>query len=187
MFRPFMFIGLGGSGGKTLRFVKRELQNWLEDNAPDQAFPDAWKFLHIDSPTIQDGEELTPFVDMLDQDEYLGLVGKDVNFTAIARGLDAIPDMQHELIGWRIDPASMEVPIGIGAGQYRAVGRTIAMLHAQRIRQNLRKCYDDINQPRAKRGLEELYTKVVGGPLGENSDPIVIVVSSLAGGTGAGL
>lgn len=189
MFRPFLFVGLGGSGGKTLRFVKKELQLWLNEVAPEEAnLPEAWQFLHIDSPTVQDGSELNSFVDMLDQDEYLGLVGPDVQFNAIANGLDAINGMQHELVGWRIDPASMDVPIGIGAGQYRAIGRTIAMLHGKEIRTALQACYDTIDGPKARSQLAELFTVANSGQApGPHDAPVVIVVSSLAGGTGAGL
>lgn len=189
MYRPFLFVGLGGSGGKTLRFVKKELRLWLNEVAPDEAnLPEAWQFLHIDSPTVQDGAELNSFVDMLDQDEYLGLVGPGVNFNAIANGLDAIPGMQNELVGWRIDPAAMDVPIGIGAGQYRAIGRTIAMLHGKQIRAALQACYETMAGPRARSRLAEIFTLANNGEApGPISDPVVIVVSSLAGGTGAGL
>lgn len=187
MYRPFLFVGLGGSGGKTLRFVKKELQLWLENVAPGESLPDCWKFLHIDSPTQQDGGELNPYVDMLDQDEYLGLVGPGVSFNAIANGLDAIQGMQHELVGWRIDAAAMDVPIGIGAGQYRAIGRTIAMLHGKQIRAALSECAYSMSSPQARNRLEELYVQSNDAAPGPHSDPIVIVVSSLAGGTGAGL
>ena len=32
MYRKMMFVGLGGSGGKTLRVLKRDLKEWLIDN-----------------------------------------------------------------------------------------------------------------------------------------------------------
>ena len=75
MFRPFLLVGLGGSGGKTLRFVKRDVAKRLRDAGwRDGEIPEAWQFLHIDTPTIQDGMELNSIVDPLDNDEYLGLL-----------------------------------------------------------------------------------------------------------------
>ena len=56
MYRRVVFVGLGGSGGKTLRFLKRDLRHWLtEHNWPEsRGIPEGFQFLHIDTPTVQD-------------------------------------------------------------------------------------------------------------------------------------
>ena len=30
MYSKYLFVGLGGSGGKTLRFLKREILRWMD-------------------------------------------------------------------------------------------------------------------------------------------------------------
>ena len=189
MFRPFLLVGLGGSGGKTLRFVKRDVAKRLRDAGwRNGEIPEAWQFLHIDTPTIQDGMELNSIVDPLDNDEYLGLVGSGVRFGDVANQLDSTPNLDHDLVGWRIDPAGLKVPIGVGAGQFRAVGRTVAMAHGGTIRNRLINTFDRMSTPSALSELSELYQKVTGASAtGAVQSPVVIVVSSLAGGTGAGL
>ena len=38
MYSRFLFIGLGGSGGKTLRFLKCEMRRWMEKhNSPTKS------------------------------------------------------------------------------------------------------------------------------------------------------
>lgn len=122
-----IFIGLGGSGGKTIRFLKREIRRWLKQMDWQGDMPRGWQFLHIDSPTAQDGTSVD--VDMLPDDEYLGLVGPGVGFSDIVMSLDSINGGEIEMEGWRVDPAALGVPVGQGAGQFRAVGRTIALAY----------------------------------------------------------
>ena len=189
MYRSFVLVGLGGSGGKTIRFVKRELSKRLEEMGWDGGIPAAWQFLHIDTPTIPDGNELNDVVDQVGLDEYLGLVGDSVTFKGVTAELDSDPEIRNEMVGWRIDPANLAVPIGLGAGQFRAVGRTVAMAQGKEIRNRLKASFRRTADPGARSELTELFAQT--HPNEPRSDvpgqPIVIVISSLAGGTGAGL
>ena len=188
MYRPFLLVGLGGSGGKTLRFVKRDLHKRLRAVGWNDGIPEGWQFLHIDTPTIADGQELNDIVAPLDNDEYAGLVGDGVTFRDVANQLDATPNLASDLVGWRIDAADLKVPIGVGAGQFRAVGRTVAMVHGREIRNRIRNSFDRISTPGSYAELGELYQRVTGNSAAASTpSPHVIVVSSLAGGTGAGL
>ena len=47
MYRRMLFIGLGGSGGKTLRFMKSGLNEWLERHGWDEGVPSGFQFVHI--------------------------------------------------------------------------------------------------------------------------------------------
>jgi len=59
MLRRFLFVGLGGSGGKTLRYLRRDLLAWLHSVGWEgDDLPVGWQMLHIDSPTQQDGQEI---------------------------------------------------------------------------------------------------------------------------------
>ena len=185
MYRQVIVIGLGGSGGKTLRFLRRDLVRWLAQNGWD-TIPTGWQFLQIDSPTVPDGVEVK--VPMLPDSEYLGLVGPGVEFENVAQQLDNHALMSEELSTWRVAPAGLGVSVTIGAGQYRAIGRTLALAYLQQIRGAIGEVMNRVSLPAARSELDRLYHDVNGKPPTTNaSDPLVIVVSSLAGGSGAGL
>jgi hypothetical protein len=186
MYRRMLFIGLGGSGGKTLRVLKRDLNEWLNDLGWEGSFPVGWQFLHIDTPSIPDG--IRKGGGSLDDSEYLGLIGDGVGFDAVAGKIDKISEIESELLGWRVDPQALKVPLTMGAGQFRAIGRSIAMCYSQPIKERLALSINRLNSPDANAELATLYSRAVGTPPSvAAAPPIAIVVSSLAGGTGAGL
>ena len=182
-----LFVGLGGSGGKTLRCLKRDLREWLDDHGWTGPFPKGWQFVHVDTPPVPDG--LRPGGGALDDTEYLGLVGAGTQFSAIANVVGAIPEIQKELMGWRVDPAALSVPVTMGAGQFRAIGRTIAMGYANAVKSRLSQAIASLNDPGAAAELNTVYSQATGNqsPSSAPVPPIAVVVSSLAGGTGAGL
>jgi hypothetical protein len=186
MYRRMLFVGLGGSGGKTLRVLKRDLKEWLKDHEWEGNFPTGWQFVHIDTPPTPDGEIAGG--GSLETNEYLGLIGSGVQFSQVATRLGNLPGSDRELIGWRVDPAALQVPITMGAGQFRAIGRSIAMCYAQPIKERLQQSIALLNNPATVAQLGSVYSHVEKKSSQDNSvPPIVVIVSSLAGGTGAGL
>lgn len=193
MYRKILIIGLGGSGGKTLRFLKRDLRRWLAQPSrvdPDQfwtgGIPEGWQFLHIDTPAMPDGLEAggEPLTDR----EYVGLVGEGVSLQSVMNKIDSVPDAQSDLTSWRVDPYKTKVPLQVGAGQFRAVGRTVGLAYSDTIKDSLKDAISRLRDSDAQPQLDRLYEHVHGEPAsGKKADPIAIVVSSLAGGTGAGL
>jgi len=148
--------------------------------------PEGFQFLHLDTPTVADGVSMLG-ADMLPDREYLGLVGQGVNFQNVTNQLDNTIGIKEEYAGWRVAPP-LPVPIDKGAGAYRAVGRTIALAYLSQIRVGIRSLMDRVSSPRSISDLTELWNLVHNeNPNGQPSDPLVVVVSSLAGGTGAGL
>lgn len=190
MYRRMVFLGLGGSGGKTIRFLKRDLANWLDSHGWDVAergIPRGFQFLHIDTPTVQDGVSMGG-ASMLPDSEYLGLVGPGVNFQAVTSALDGRSGVLEEQAGWRVRPDALDVPIGAGAGAFRAVGRTIAAAQINLMHEGIQNLINRVNAPSAISDNSELWTMTQAGrPLGNVTSPVVVVISSLAGGTGAGL
>ena len=188
MYRRVVFVGLGGSGGKTLRFLKRDLRRWLTANGweEDREIPKGFQFLHIDTPTVADGREAE--APMLPDSEYRGLVGNGISWPAIVSQLDNKIGLEQEFAGWRVEPTLNLAPT-TGAGQYRAVGRTVALAYIDHIREAIKNTFTEISNPEAISELTELSIKVgIGSGVSANtSDPVVVVISSLAGGTGAGL
>ena len=190
MYRRMLFVGLGGSGGKTLRFMKAGLNEWLERHGWDEGVPVGFQFAHIDTPTEPDGKDVGDS-SLITSEEYLGLVGKGISYEAVADNLDNGPSPEFDLGGWRVEPANLMVSIQDGAGQYRAVGRAIGAAYLREIRNFLKQAITRINDVNAQPQLNKLYSHVtgkknVGGTAGQ-SEPFVVIVSSLAGGTGAGI
>lgn len=187
MYSKYLFVGLGGSGGKTLRFLKREILRWMDAHDAGTRIPSAWQFLHIDTPTVPDGEEITGIAPRLDDDEYMGLINAGMNFRALTKLLDGNPRLRRELRTWRVEPAGLGVPLEQGAGQMRAIGQSVAMAYAGRIRERLEERIRRITRPQARGELAELFNAVEGQRAASESAMYIVVVSSLAGGTGAGL
>lgn len=187
MYRKVLLIGLGGSGGKTLRFLKRDLIDWLESKGWTDGIPQGWQFLHIDSPTKPDGLEAggTP----LENREYVGLVSGGTTLNPLVQKLDGVPGSLAEMTGWRVEPSTApDVALEIGCGQYRALGRTVGLSFAQAIRQGIQGSMDRMSKVDVEPELDRLYREVHGTGGGEAAGPpIPIIISSLAGGTGAGL
>lgn len=187
VYRRMLFVGLGGSGGKTLRFLKRDLHSWLDSVGWSDGMPLGWQFLQVDTPTTQDGTEIRSAA-MLPSDEYLGLVGRGTTFSDIDRSLMSAPENVGEFATWRVKPEGLGVPVHTGAGMYRAVGRTVALAYLPQIRERLERSFSQLNQPESQASLSALYRHVHRDePAVEIAAPIVVVISSLAGGTGAGL
>ena len=106
MLRPFLLIGIGGSGGKTLRIVRHELQRRLDEHGWTGRFPAGWRFLHIDVPAVADGDEID-LPPQLPQADYAGLVTAGVNYRSIdaalvgGAGRTQVSDL---IAGWRPNP-----------------------------------------------------------------------------------
>ncbi len=189
MYAKFLFVGLGGSGGKTLRFLKHELHRWQNEHNVARPLPRGWQFVNIDTPNVADGAELDELVDPLTPGEYVGLIDSAITFKAVQESLDVKPGLHYDLCGWRPDPAGPagSVPLLMGAGQFRAIGQTVALAYASRINNELTKCMDRLTEPETDPELGELYKQATGNDPDTKSNIYVVVISSLAGGTGAGL
>ncbi|WP_419841287.1 tubulin-like doman-containing protein [Candidatus Poriferisodalis sp.] len=191
MYSKFLFVGLGGSGGKTLRFLKREMQRWLDEHGREKTIPEGWQFLHIDTPIEPDDIDIDSSVtESLAPDEYLGLMAPGMSFTSLQNILDGDAETLSELRSWRVEPAGLGVPLSHGAGQFRAVGQTIALAYAKRIRQRLREHIRRMNDPDSTAALRELYDEVETDAThasGGVANMYIVIVGSLAGGTGSGL
>ena len=186
MLRPFLLVGVGGSGGKTLRAVRQHLILKLQQIGWEDGMPDAWQFLHVDSPTVQDGREFpAPF---MDPDDYLSLVPTGVNYDAIYTSIvQKVPkNLQNDIEKPLPSNKEVTVPVQLGAGAYRAIGRTIAIASLDKVQNKVRASIAKMTDGRTVTQLQSLNGKLSGAE-GAVGSPIVIVVSSIAGGSGAGM
>ncbi len=185
--RSFLVIGLGGSGGKTIRYLKQALREWLSEIGWTSGLPKGWQFIHIDTPENQDSPILPGSPDLLPPSEYVSLYRDRVPFPTV---VDRLRRQGTNLDGWWVDPAYMNVPIAFGAGQYRAIGRIVGLSQQQRIVRELQAKITALRTADAIGELQQLRADAeeeASGVYEEHAEPVVMIVTSLAGGTGAGL
>lgn len=186
--QPYLFIGVGGSGGKTLRYVWRELDRRLVANGWDKAhLPRCFGFLHIDLPYEYDGGAETdiPIVKDLETTHYLGLGSKDVPYANYDRRA-AEGTRVEGLVRWRPwDPKRIPSP-GKGAGQRRAVGRVVSVLQQEEISAAVTRAMNALVEGDAHSDLRQLANTLPDGDVFGGSGHVV-VIGSLAGGSGSGI
>lgn len=188
MLRPFLIIGVGGSGGKTLRGLKYQLELKLQQAGWNGGIPAAWQFLHFDTPTAQDGVDYpAPFLPAL---EYKGLVSSGANYDTLYKTIEGAhaaneavyADIRRQLP----DPRRVRVDVTKGAGQFRAVGRTVALSSMREIALAARSAIARLGDASALAELQTLGRALRARDEVSHSSPTVIAVSSVAGGSGAG-
>lgn len=188
MFRPFLLVGIGGSGGKTLRTLREDLTRRLtEAGWKNPHFPRCWQMLHVDVPSSQDGDD-ADLPKQLPIECYQGLVARNI----VYRNLDdtlirrAGAEARNGLAGWRPEPREVSIPVDKGAGQYRAIGRLITLASLAHVKEGLERAMDDLQSAEIPGELADLSRAFGADPSVNPPAPTPIVISSLAGGSGAG-
>jgi hypothetical protein len=187
MLRPLLIVGVGGSGGKTVRRLRQSLLRQLR-RVPGWTgeMPQAWQLVWIDWLASQgsDGDS-SP---LLPSEDYLGLWPNGVpNWGGTyPKLLNSLPSSDHAelLAGW-FDPELQINPQG--GGQARAAGRNLGAIEMKTITQRMGQWHAKMTSDSATAQLAALE-RCLGMPSeGQREAPMAIVISSLAGGTGAGL
>jgi hypothetical protein len=190
MITPQIFIGVGGSGGKTLRAIRRELREVLASKpewGPDRGFPVVWQFIHIDTPSIQDGQSFP--APLLSPAEYLGLVQPGVSLDSIILSFQSKPwekEVLEEVTAPLPSRGEYTGHVDKGAGQYRGIGRTVALARLDQIKKQVEIAAAAIQGANAKAELELLCRIFNADSQISDVQPNVYIVSSLAGGSGSG-
>lgn len=183
--QPLLLIGVGGSGAKALRTLRQtmlrrlRMQDWESD-----ALPEAWQMLAVDTVTSQSRDGYP--APLLPGTDYLGLVPKSATYQQITTPMvTGVPTdlRQDAFLGWLVEkiPGSIEH----GAGQNRAVGRGVAAARLGELRGAIGAKLNRIQSPSATASLEQVAPML--GASGTSATPMAWVISSLAGGTGAGM
>lgn len=181
MLRPILFIGVGGAGGKTIRSIKQALNRKLESARYEGGIPAAWQFLQID--TTYDGVAFP--APMLPQDEFHCVVPSGKYFGDILASITnsgTLADQQNMLAGWGV-PLS-PINIRMGAGQIRAIGRQVGVADSAKTLQAIQSAIAKMGSPSALGEFGKVAKALGATP---SPQPQAFIVSSLAGGTGAGM
>lgn len=192
MLRPFLLVGVGGSGGKTLRVIRDSIEAKLRSrgwSVEDRGFPKAWQFLQIDVASAPDGDD-PDLPRQLPASDFFGMVSSGLTYSAMDGALAQRLTFEQQLDslgGWRPDPNKVQVAITRGAGQYRALGRMITLNRLDQIKQRVDRAVDALTDADVAGELGDL-TRLLGQgePRTRIAEPVVIVISSIAGGSGAG-
>lgn len=197
--RPLIFVGLGGTGGKAIQVVARELMSWVDSHkwkadAPRiERLPQAWQFVNFDVPINPSlmGKEIP--VELESRIKYVGLASAD--FSSYEDYLGQLKTRRDAgvmagLAGWVPEsPPHIENPIW-GANQYRAVGRLVGAYQMQtRVAPALDRALEAARSNHAQREFNEFHLHMFKEPplATEVGRPMIFVINSMGGGAGSGL
>lgn len=187
--RRFLVVGCGGSGGATLAYLMDQLRSDLAAHGIQQ-LPRGWQFLQLDVPSSSPPGPAG--VGSVEQQggRYFGAGPKNTLFSAMDRGLSSTLGSVGALDGigtWAPrSPEDVGVPLSMGAGQYRAIGRMITLTRASEIRARLNSAWEELYRPATISEMSQLVVPGLGA-YEPSADPVVLVVSSMAGGAGASM
>ena len=184
--RKFLFIGVGGSGGATLRFIHDSISRRLAEVGYSGPFPDAWQFVQLDLPLNDDkgGSEMPPGLGA----SYRGIAPIGVEYDQHRRQLanQGGAEVLRDLSPWWPDPRTAPRNVWFGAGQYRAVGRMVTLSRLSSVGAAITEAHNAMSTDKAVLQLREA-AQLLGFDTDRPEDqPVALVVGSMAGGTGAG-
>jgi hypothetical protein len=153
--------------------------------------PAGWQFVHVDVPKSGDGGAIIATVAQ-QGGAYISTApasgskyaNVDATLTAKLVGSGELPRLGTWLPR---NPEDVTVPITVGAGQLRAVGRTLTLAQSPTVFAGLRAAWERLFSDEAEM---HRVSDVAGDRFGDYNqadDPIVFVISSMAGGAGASM
>ena len=184
--KPLIVIGCGGSGGKVVVALRNQLEIRLRNSGWTEGIPDAWQLIFVDTPGSQ--ESYPDFGPPVPREDYVSVsqgqpVYKQVDDTLMRfLGKDRWKNMGN-IGSWRPSP-DITLPVDEGAGQWRAVGRVAALSSMRSVSNRVQEATTKISQGA---GQFQRLAEHLGDETDPSGVPFVIVVSSLAGGTGSGI
>jgi len=186
---PMIIIGCGGSGGKTILGLRRVLELRLRQAGWTKGIPKAWQLLWIDTLEEQDVDALK-FGSALPAEDYISLSSKKSDYSdvhkAVMRGASGRLEKHRQMNGWVPLPTRINRDVSRGAGQMRALGRMTNIDKMAAVGERIKTALTQIRSSQAE--LDLLTQHLTNNEVKEaNQSPYLVVVSSLAGGTGAGI
>jgi hypothetical protein len=187
--RRFLVVGCGGSGGATLALMMDQLRSELH-TAGIEKLPAGWQFVHIDVPSAaESGPEGLANVPA-QGGSYIGCGPQGSSYAVLDGALSqrlAAESALDTIATWAPrSPQEVSIPISAGAGQYRAIGRMITLSKAAEIYARLQAAWDELFRVETVSEMSTLDVPGMGR-FDPNEPPLVLVVSSMAGGAGASM
>ena len=137
--RPMIIVGCGGSGGKVVQLLRRELELQLRRKGWTEGIPKAWQLVYVDTPSTQ--EQGIPGVPTVPLGDYVSVSGGfDLYGDVVTSLFNSYQGMEDRFSGWLPEKEIM-VPLTDGAGQMRAVGRATAFSSMGQLSQRIQAAY----------------------------------------------
>lgn len=184
-----LFIGLGGSGGKVLRFTAREIVRTLRDRGWSRnALPECVQLLHIDLPAHFDGyqDADVPQDQDLDRRIYANLATKPLAYRSYDEWMHR-SGLLRAMYGCRPHPVDGIGDPYLGAGQRRAVGRLVTACSLAKVDAAIDRAVDALQSSASAADGQTVDRLMNPARLQLQREGHVFVVTSLAGGSGAGM
>lgn len=169
-YRPAVFVGIGGTGGKVLC----RLRQLLKDRFGDAATLPALQFVLLDTDIASISEAVSRDGNGTLQEDEAVILPLRRTWDYRSDELSRLRSISRRWI--------YNVPRSLRTQGLRALGRLALLDHAKRVLQRLRTAVLAATEPDAV----ATSTEQTGLAFGQN-DPRVFVVASLAGGTGGGM
>lgn len=191
MLDRFLLIGLGGSGGATVRYAAAGLQRALLRAGWEQGLPQEWQFMHIDAPASCDVQADLPR-ELDERVAYVGLGRKPETYQQYDDAISRDADLVAATAGWRPNPLDANVRMVLpytGAGQMRAVGRVVGMRDRPKMEQEISRAILRCQSGGGETLIElgQHLARRFGDVINRTPELRVVVVTSFGGGAGSGL
>jgi len=188
MLRKTLVVGVGGTGGKTVRVLYQSLLRQLRASGWDKPeLPECWQLLWIDTLNPQRPDHFP--APLMPESNYFSIVpGRNTGWQQIDSGMQTSfkvsADRKQALSSWF--PETVMFDITGGAGACRTVGRAIAASQLGRIKGKLVEINKRLMSNEALADEQWLINKGIC-TAGAQGKPLVVLISSLAGGSGSGM
>ncbi|MFT4126563.1 MAG: tubulin-like doman-containing protein [Gordonia sp. (in: high G+C Gram-positive bacteria)] len=186
--KRLLIVGCGGSGGAALAYMMDQLRSDLAGHGIG-AIPAGWQFVHLDVPTSPSSVEGVGTVEDL-HGEYVGTGPESDSYQVLDnamtqrlagnQAIDAIATWAPR------EPETVYTPLSTGAGQYRALGRMITLSRVGLVRDRLQAAWDRLYLTSTISEMQSLSIPGAGS-FSADDQPLILVVSSMAGGAGASM
>jgi Tubulin like len=181
-----LIIGLGGSAEKLVRFLHRDVERRLRDTGWPAGSIAAWRWLCID--VARDSDPVSDAVPAELGGERLGLADDPgFAYSAYYRHLTIRPETLPALLGSVPGPGVQLPPPYWGAGQRPQIGSAVGYAELKRIAAAIDVEVAELMSQEAKDELLEVARAMKVRSFSAEPATNVFVVSSLCGGSGAGL
>lgn len=183
--RNILFVGCGGSGGALLGYVMDQLRSDLRRHGIDK-LPRGWGFIHVDCPPAPD--PMAPGLGTVWDlgGTYIALAPQVGSYAIVDRAVTNGFALEHIATWAPRAPERVSVPIQLGAGQQRVLGRVLLASRAPSLIEQLKSAVDAMKSAEA---TSEMYAaaEALGEPYSASAAAYTVVLSSMAGGTGASI
>lgn len=186
--KRLLIVGCGGSGGAALAYMMDQLRSDLASHGISK-LPAGWQFVHLDVPVSP--SKVSGVGSVRDQGGvYVGTGPESDSYQVLDNAMSqrlAGNQALDALATWAPrDPESVYTPLSAGAGQYRALGRMITLSRVGAVRDALQRAWDQLYLNSTDTEMRSLSIPGAG-KYNPEDQPLVLVVSSMAGGAGASM